>query len=84
MDLQKRYIDSHKKSFIAGFILALLFGPIGLMYASVGWGVALLLLTIITASTVIIPIAFWLIGLMLSYHLIEQHNERVFLDSTKY
>lgn len=84
MDFQKRYIESHNKSYICGFIFALLFGPIGLMYSSVGWGVALLLLTIITASTVIIPIAFWLIGLMLSFHLIEKHNERVFLDSTKY
>ncbi len=76
-DLTDQYISSHSKSQIVGFILALLFGPIGLFYSN--WVMALVLTGIAVAafSTIIAPVACWGLSLLLTFYLVSRYNRKV-------
>lgn len=72
-----KYIDTHSKSQGLGFVLTLLFGPLGLFYSS--WVAALILCVIAIASafTVIIPIICWIASIIIGFITVEKHNEKV-------
>jgi hypothetical protein len=77
LNKKQRYIDNHSKSQITGFILCLLFGPLGLFYsdkivASILTGVA-----IVGSMTVLIPIMCWLFSFVASIKLISNHNDTI-------
>jgi len=72
-----QYIKTHSKSNGVGFLLTVLFGPLGLFYSN--WIAALILCVIAftTAVSIIGPIACWLLSMSLTFLFVSQHNEKV-------
>ena len=66
-----------EKSAVAAFLLSFFLGPIGLMYVSIGWGLALLAAAIITAPTGIGPIVIMLGCMIAAPCMASAHNARV-------
>lgn len=56
-------------------VLAILLGPLGLLYASVVGGVILCVIAVVTAPTVIGPAACWLISILVADHAAAKHNK---------
>lgn len=71
------YIRTHSKSQIAGFLLTLILGPLGLFYSS--WVAALILcvIAIVSAASIIGPIICWLLAILISFGAVSSHNEKV-------
>lgn len=69
-------IVKESKSFIAGFLLAFLFGPIGLLYSSIGLGIVMILISIfLTFTTLGLAVALvWPLCWILSPIAIAVHN----------
>lgn len=67
----------NEKSPMAAFALAFVLGPIGLIYASPAWGLALIAMAIITAPTVLGPVAIMIASMVAAPLLAQSHNERV-------
>lgn len=76
-DAIQRYIDTHSKSQVLGFILTLILGPLGLFYGS--WVAALILcvIAITTASTIMVPIICWILAILISFATVRKHNKKV-------
>ena len=76
-DAVQRYIDTHSKSQGLGFILTLLFGPLGLFYSS--WVAALILcvIAIVSVASIIGPIVCWILAIPIGYAAVSKHNEKV-------
>ena len=76
-DAAQHYIDAHSKDQRLGFVLALLFGPLGLFYGS--WIAALILcvITFISAATVIGPVICWILAMLINFPAVRMHNEKV-------
>lgn len=76
-DAVQRYIETHSKSQILGFILTLLLGPLGLFYSS--WVAALILSVIAISSAVSIigPVLCWLLAILISFFAVSKHNDKV-------
>ena len=70
-------LKSESKSRMTSFILTLLFGPIGLLYSSVLWGVILTLAAIVGIGTVIVPVAIWIISILMGDSLTYKHNQKI-------
>jgi hypothetical protein len=78
----QEYIDNYRKSQSIGFILTMLFGPLGLFYSS--WLVALIIciiasVCIITGILNIITVVAvcWPVAIIISLVSIGKHNESV-------
>lgn len=73
----QKYIDTHSKSQGLGFVLTLLFGPLGLFYSS--WVAALILcvIAIASAASVIGPIICWIFSILIVFAAVSKHNEKV-------
>jgi hypothetical protein len=76
-DPVQSYISAHSKSQISGFLLTLLFGPLGLFYSS--WVAALILcvIAIVTAVSIIGPIICWMLAILISFATVSGHNKKV-------
>ena len=77
MDAVAAYISTHSKSQLAGFLLTLLLGPLGLFYSS--WVAALILCVIAfsSAATVIGPVICWVLSILISFFAVSSHNDKV-------
>jgi hypothetical protein len=73
----ENYIKLHSKSQTSGFLLTLLFGPLGLLYSSVIGGVILLVIAVVAAATIIVPVICWLISIVLSFAFISDFNAKI-------
>lgn len=71
------YIDTHSKSLLGGFFLALILGPLGSFYSS--WVAALILcvIAIASAASIIGPVICWLLAIIISFPSISSYNEKV-------
>lgn len=71
------YIKAHSKSQFVGFILTLLFGPLGLFYS--GWVSAIILtvVAIASVSTLIGPIICWVLAIIISFFAVRNFNKKV-------
>jgi len=76
-DAVQKYIDAHSKSHVAGTVLTVLFGPLGLLYSS--WVAALILcvIAIASSSTIIGPIVCWILSICISSFAVSKHNAKV-------
>lgn len=70
-------MNLNKKSKTTAFLLAFLLGPIGVMYGSSLSGFILLVLTIATAGTVIMPLMFWIGGWFVAMSAVDSHNDSI-------
>lgn len=73
----ENYIKSRSKSQIVGFVLTLLFGPLGLFYSN--WVLALVLTVIVffTAFTLLIPVIVWLFAISMTFYCVAKHNYKL-------
>lgn len=76
-DAVQQYIDTHSKSQGLGFVLTLLFGPLGLFYSS--WVAALILcvVAIASAASIIGPVICWILAIIIGFVTVSKHNEKV-------
>jgi len=58
-------------------ILTVIFGPLGLFYSSAAGALVLLLVTIVSAGTVIGPLLCWGAAIYWGDHTVRRHNESV-------
>ena len=63
------------KSRLTSFFLTLLFGPLGLFYSTIGGALFMLILVVISASTIVGPIFFWLLSIAIGDHATHKHNK---------
>lgn len=70
------HVTREPKSFVAGFLLAFLFGPLGLLYSSIGLGIGMTLLSIILSFMTLGLVIFvaWPVCWILSPIAIAIHN----------
>ena len=76
-DVVEAYIHAHSKSQTVGFLLTLIFGPLGLFYSS--WVAALILcvLAIASVETIVGPIVCWLLAIIISFVTVSGYNTKV-------
>ena len=77
VNLTGRKMDLSKKSKTVAFVLTLLLGPLGLLYSSITAGVIMIILTVVTAATVLIPILCWIFSILLGIYYADKHNDNV-------
>ena len=70
-------MNINEKSRGVSFLLTLLLGPLGLLYSSVAGGIILIIVAIISAPTIIGPIACWLLAIAIGDHATHKHNKGV-------
>lgn len=63
-DAAERYVRDREKSPVLAFILALLLGPPGLLYANVLYGLILCVVAVLGFSTLIVPAFAWLLAVI--------------------
>lgn len=68
-------MDFNEKSRGVSFILTLIFGPLGLLYTSVGWGLMLLIIAVLTSVTAVGPAICWILAIAIGDHKAHKHNE---------
>ncbi len=73
----QRYIDTHSKSQFLGFVLTLLFGPLGLFYSSWAAAIILCVIAISSVASVIGPIICWILAIIIGFATVSKHNEKV-------
>ena len=73
----ERYIETHSKSQLAGFLLTFFLGPLGLFYSS--WVAAVILIVIAFTGfvTLVLPIISWLLSIIISFIAVDKHNQKV-------
>jgi hypothetical protein len=71
------YCEAHRRSPALAFVLALVIGPVGVLYASGGLGAALIVLTV-AAVFAAPPLALftWLFGVIAAPIAASGHNQR--------
>jgi hypothetical protein len=76
-DAVESYVSTHSKSYVFGFLLTFLLGPLGLFYSS--WVAALILcvIAISTASTIVVPLFCWALAILINFPAVSRHNEKV-------
>jgi len=73
-DAVDAYISTHSKSQLAGFLLTLILGTVGLFYSS--WVAALILcvIAVSSAATIIGPVICWVLAMLISFSAVSKHN----------
>ena len=66
-----------KKSKVTAVALAFLLGPLGVMYAHPLIGFILLVVTLVTAATFVVPVVLWLFGMLIAASAVDKHNQSV-------
>ena len=69
----------NRKSQLLGFTLTFLFGPLGLLYASVTWGLGLIIVAAVVGALTfgIGALLIWPFAIIASFVIISSHNDRV-------
>lgn len=70
-------MNINKKSRGLAFALSFFFGPIGVLYASGIGGLILIILTMVSATTIIIPVILWVAGLAVADSAVVKHNDSI-------
>lgn len=70
-------MNLNEKSRGTSFILTLLFGPLGLLYASVAAGLILCVIAFLTFYTIVVPVICWVLSIAIGDHLVHRHNQGV-------
>jgi len=73
----ENYLEEHKKSPVLAFVLALLFGPVGYLYAHAIAGVILTVAAVLTYSTVIGPFIIWGVCLIGAPLTVQEYNRKL-------
>ena len=76
-ELEKEALQVEGKSRGTAMILALLFGPLGLLYVSPAAAILLTIVAIVGAATIAVPIAVWIISIGLADHYAYTHNRKI-------
>jgi uncharacterized OB-fold protein len=63
------------KSRGVSFILTLLAGPLGLIYANATWGIVLTVIAIATSPTIVGPVVIWFISILAGDSMVHKHNQ---------
>lgn len=74
----KEYYDEHKKSYTAGFMASLIFGPIGLFYSN--WIAGLLLTSLGIFLAISFPLSLviiWFISIVVGLDAVTSHNKKL-------
>lgn len=76
-DAVEAYISTHSKSQLSGFLLTLIFGPLGLFHSN--WVAALILcvVAIVSSASIIGPLTCWMLAVLISFSSVSSHNEKV-------
>lgn len=70
-------MEFNKKSKGTAFLLALLLGPIGYMYASFKGGAIMTLVAVCLSFTIVVPILCWLCAILMACGAVDAHNRNV-------
>lgn len=73
----EEYVAVAGKSRLTSFLLTLLLGPIGLLYASISWGIIMIIVAIISAPTGVGPLAVWVLSILIGDSMTHNHNEKL-------
>lgn len=73
----ENYINTHSKSQVAGFLLTLLLGPLGLFHSSWVSGLILCVIAFVSMDTIIGPIICWCLAIIISFFSVSKHNRKV-------
>jgi len=71
------YVEMHSKSQLSGFLLTLLFGPLGLFYSSWIAGLILTITAVGLGATIIVPLICWGLSILLSFGFVDDYNNKV-------
>ncbi len=68
-----------KKSQFGQFILTFLFGPLGLLYSSVGWGMGLLVAGIVVGALTmgLAALIVWPVSIIMGFVKVSAHNQYI-------
>lgn len=66
-----------QKNQSTSFLLTIFFGPLGLLYASIGRGLFWTLIAVVFSWTIVVPIACWPIAIIEGYLSVNRHNKNV-------
>ena len=64
----------NNKSRLTSLLLTIFFGPFGVMYSSMGASIALIIVSLLTLPTIVIPLAVWLVSIAIGDHCTHKHN----------
>lgn len=70
-------MNLNEKSRLASFVLTFFFGPLGLLYASVGWALVLIIIAILSFPTIVGPLICWVMAIAIGDHCTHRHNQSV-------
>jgi len=75
----KAYVDTHGKSVTMAFLLALLFGPVGFLYASPLGGVILILVTfgLVASGGPVLAALAWIFAVIFAPFVASAYNDKV-------
>ncbi|WP_016957327.1 hypothetical protein [Catenovulum agarivorans] len=76
-DAIEAYIKAHTKSYRTGFILTLIFGPLGLIYSSFGASAALVIIMAATSRIEFAKFAIWILSSVVGFFTVKWHNKKV-------
>jgi hypothetical protein len=76
---KKLYLEAHGKDYFTGIILAVVLGPLGLMYTNVWASIVLIFVTVaISAATMGYGVLLcWAIAIVAAGPLVSSHNKKV-------
>jgi hypothetical protein len=72
-----RYVEDRKKSTGVALVLTFLFGPIGLLYANILYGVILTIIAIVGATTIFIPLIVWVFSIIDAPFAVKSYNKKM-------
>ena len=76
-DALQSYINTHSKSQIVGFLLSLVFGPLGLFYSNWILGLILSAIAIATFASIVGPVLCWVLAILSSFFTVRNYNKKV-------
>ncbi len=71
------YIETHKKRHTDSIILTIFFGPLGVMYSSIGGGILLTLAALLLSWTIIVPVGIWIASPLVGASCVADHNRKL-------
>lgn len=66
----------NRKSRTTSFLLTLLLGPLGLLYAAPMAGIILIVVAVLTAPTIVGPVVCWVLAIAWGDHAAHRANEQ--------
>ncbi len=75
------YQQLNLKSTSKGFWLAVLLGPLGLMYSRPVLGLVMLLIVALSWATVILPVVMWICAVLMAPWGVIKHNQKIRLNA---